>query len=141
MKDFAFLTGVWSIAIGICLWVGGANGQVSDSVDDAERCLAEAEVVEGRGDLEGALREYSEVIQLNGKHAEAYSRRCAVYAKLGRRWRALLDVRKAIELDPDNQGYRRQLKELLRKRVDLRTWNVEGYKENGEGEVASDGVA
>lgn len=52
------------------------------------------------GDLTSALADYDRVIELDPKHAMAYSNRGAAYSKTGNVERAIAEYGVAIERDP-----------------------------------------
>lgn len=54
------------------------------------------------GDLKGALRDYSEAIEIDSKRANAYNGRCWAYAMLRRPKEALADCEKSLRLVPDD---------------------------------------
>ena len=53
-------------------------------------------------DFEGALRDYSEAIEINPERANAYNGRCWAYAMLRRPQQALADCDESLRLVPDD---------------------------------------
>ncbi len=57
------------------------------------------------GQLDNAIEQYTQVINLNPDHAEAYYNRGCAYADKGKYDKAIEDCTRAIELDPNVAGY------------------------------------
>jgi Tfp pilus assembly protein PilF len=52
----------------------------------------------GKGDLDGAIADFSEVIRLDPRHAHAYGNRSSAYRQKGDVGRASADYKEAVRL-------------------------------------------
>jgi tetratricopeptide (TPR) repeat protein len=57
-----------------------------------------------RGDLAGAVADYSRAIEVNSTYRDAYINRAIAYVKMHEYEKSIADRRRAIELDPRNPG-------------------------------------
>jgi S1-C subfamily serine protease len=79
------------------------------TVNEVERIVKRAKDHYGAGDYNGAIADYTEVIQLDPKNASAYYWRAIVYDDKRDHDSAFADYTKAIRLDPKNaRAYRRR---------------------------------
>lgn len=69
-----------------------------------------------QGDLAGALEDYGRSLELYGRSSETYLFRGLMYAKMGKKAEAIADVKRALELDPDNAEARSELAKLTKPR-------------------------
>ena len=59
-----------------------------------------------------ALSDLNEAIRLDPTNLQAYKLRGAVLHGLGRRDQAIADYRKALEIDPSDEGVKKNLRDL-----------------------------
>jgi len=57
-----------------------------------------------RGDLVGAVADFSRAIELNPKYRDAYVNRAIAYAKMHEYQKSIADRRRAVDLEPRNPG-------------------------------------
>ena len=63
-------------------------------------------IKDGRGDYDGAIADYSEVIRLNPRDAASYNNRGSAWNAKGEHDKAILDLEASLKLDPNNQAAR-----------------------------------
>jgi tetratricopeptide (TPR) repeat protein len=63
-------------------------------------------------EFNNSLRELTEVIRLNPEHSDAYAYRGYLYIKLNQRERAISDLRRAVQINPNNTTARNNLRSL-----------------------------
>lgn len=67
-------------------------------------------------DRKAAIADYTRVIELQPKNADAYALRGTIHLSLGRKADALADLQKAVQLDPTLKlEYEKYFREALRK--------------------------
>ena len=77
--------------------LSAVQGQTpTTAVDYNNRGLAQ----KGKGDLDGAIADYTKAIEIDPRNAEAYKNRGLALLTKGRDQEAEQDFKKAIELDP-----------------------------------------
>lgn len=74
--------------------------------EDLAALFQEAVRMHQAGDLDGAIRAYSRLLELNPDHVEARSNLGAAYARLGDYAAAIREYQRALELDPANIAVR-----------------------------------
>jgi tetratricopeptide (TPR) repeat protein len=89
-----------AVAIPACTGIIEANGETREDMAGAfhNRALA----WHHKGDLDRAITDYDEAIELNPNYSNAFGGRANVYASMGELDRAIADKDKAIDLNPTN---------------------------------------
>jgi tetratricopeptide (TPR) repeat protein len=72
---------------------GGANARVLALIESGRRAAV-------KGDLDGAVRNFSEAVRIDPKYPDSYSQRGQALFKLGETERAIADYSAAIQRDP-----------------------------------------
>jgi len=78
------------------------TGNNNSEANNADRIYQKAITYANDGNLEEALKSFSQVIQLVQDHPDPYSSRGAVYYQMGNTEQALRDFTKALQLNPDH---------------------------------------
>ncbi|MEO1068623.1 MAG: tetratricopeptide repeat protein [Cyanobacteria bacterium J06638_6] len=100
-----------------------------------------------QNDYQGAIKDYTQAVELNPRYAEAYNNRGVAYARLGDRQSAIADYDRAIGLNPDyalayaNRGSsRRELGEREKAAIDY--WQAaQLYQQQGETEKYNNAIS
>ena len=65
----------------------------------SEVCCAKSKILDGKGDVKGALEWFSKAMREDEKNAEPYKRRSALYERQGKSRESEADLAKAKELE------------------------------------------
>lgn len=77
--------------------------QAASPLGQAYFLFLEGRTLEGRGDVEGAVRVYRQVLELAPQAADVHAELAALYARQGRATESMASVRSALAIDPANR--------------------------------------
>jgi tetratricopeptide (TPR) repeat protein len=108
-SQFYYRIGKYDLALRDCDKVIILKTNSSDLYEDR---IFRADLYSRLGKYDMAIKEYDNLIQLHPKYGSAYFARAKVYALRGMTPKAILDLKKAMELDPSRKTAARQEKQF-----------------------------
>jgi predicted Zn-dependent protease len=108
----------WLLASGALLQ--GAPQSAPSPLAEAYFLFLEGRTLEGRGDVEGAVRAYRKAIELAPGAADVHAELAGLYARQGRASESIGEARTAIAIDPDNREAHRMIGFVLATVADQR---------------------
>jgi len=79
----------------------------------------------GKGEIEGAIKYFSQALNIKPDHAKAYNNLGIALARKGDRQGAIKQFSKALQIQPDYAKARQNLDYMLRLKPSLRSKQVE----------------
>jgi predicted Zn-dependent protease len=108
----------WLLASGGLVQSGAPA--VPTPLGEAYYLFLEGRELEGRGDVDGAVRAYRRALDLAPGAADVHAELAGLYARQGRASESISEARAAIELDPDNREAHRMIGFVLATIADQR---------------------
>jgi len=90
---------------GAAVTVDNLNDLITLAPNNAGFHLSRGILFKNKGDIDHAMADFGEVIRIDSKRDEAYSRRADVYSDKGDFDHAIDGISEAIKIDPNNAGY------------------------------------
>jgi len=96
---------VWALASSVL--VQGVPQAAPSPIAEAYFLFLEGTSLEGKGDVDGAVRAYRQALELVPDAADIHAQLAGLYARQGRAVESVSEARQAIAIDPDNrEGHR-----------------------------------